>query len=236
MEGKIILITGGTGQIGRVLCKVLLAEGAQVVTHYRTETRREELEEFVGADLAVNLHLSARDPLSPDDVSSWIHETLAVLGRIDGAVHTIGGIHPRQPAHQLAIETWTQSLALNLDSAFFLARALLPHFLERGQGKLVFVSALAGLKGKAQYAAYSAAKGGLIRFAEALAEETKRHNVQVNVVAPGILRTPANLSWGSTEDAQNWVEPERFARTVLFLLSPDGDDITGATLPVTGGM
>jgi len=236
LEGKTILVTGGTGQLGRAVCRELLLHGATVLTHFRREKKRRELLGFVGDLAQRRLQLDAVNPLSPEAAQEWVQSVLSGHDRIHGFVHTLGGIHPKQSVSRLSPEIWRSQFVLNLDSAFYMARALLPHFLQHRSGKLVFVSALGGLHGKAELAAYSAAKSGLIRLAEALAEETRDQNIQVNVVAPGILKTAENLSWGSEADAARWVPPERLAKVIAFLLSPASDDLTGVTIPVPGKM
>lgn len=232
---KVFMITGGTGQFGQVLCRFLLEKGAFIATHYRSPEKKQALLRLIPETLYDNLFLSDEDVTHFEGMTGWFEQVRKRFPAVHGAVHTLGGIHPKQSVAEMTLETWNQSIHLNLTSAFLLARTVLPYFLEKRSGKLIFVSALAGLKGEGRKAAYSVSKSGLIRLAETISAETKRHNVQTNVVLPSILKTPANLRWGKEEEISRWVEPENLAAVIAFLLSKAADAVTGATIPVTGG-
>lgn len=233
LENKIIMVSGGTGELGQFLCKNLLEKGANISSHFRSREKKEKLLAFIPEVYHKKL-LLIEGGFSEENLKNWLNRTIDHFHKIDAAIHTIGGIHPKKAISEMDFTTWKKSIELNLDTSFLFANTVLPVFLKQKKGKLVIISALAGLKGEAQKGAYGAAKAGLIRLAETISEETKNKNIQTNVVLPSILKTPANLSWGTKEDIKKWVDPDDFAKAIIFLLSKAGDSITGATIPITG--
>jgi NAD(P)-dependent dehydrogenase (short-subunit alcohol dehydrogenase family) len=123
---------------------------------------------------------------------------------------------------------------LNLFSAFLTARAVLPGMLERGSGKLVFISSKAGSQPAPNTAAYSVSKGGLELLVRDLAEEVRQRGVNVNAVAASVLDTPANRKANPDADWSAWVQPESIAGVIHFLASDAARDVHGTIVPVFG--
>jgi NAD(P)-dependent dehydrogenase (short-subunit alcohol dehydrogenase family) len=124
--------------------------------------------------------------------------------------------------------------ALNVRTAVLASQAALPHLLARGQGRIVNVGAAAASQAALGMGAYAAAKSGVARLTEAMAEEFKDRGITVNAVLPSILDTAANRAEMPDADPTRWVQPQALARVVLFLLSGDAAPITGALIPVRG--
>jgi|Deesub1362B_J571_1020462.scaffolds.fasta_scaffold00887_6 NAD(P)-dependent dehydrogenase (short-subunit alcohol dehydrogenase family) len=234
LDNKVILISGGTGQLGQPLCRKLLLYGASLSTNYRSEKKKRELEESLLPAERNRLFFFHLDQFTEKTIQQWISVTLEHYGELNGLVHTVGGIHPKVHLWEMDVSTWRQSFELNVDTAFLLAKLALPVFLKQQNGSMVFVSALAGLKGRAQLAAYSAAKGALLRLVESIAAETGMKGIRTNAVVPSILKTSANLSWASEKEQEKWVPPEDLAEVIAFLLSDRSAAIQGAVIPVLG--
>jgi NAD(P)-dependent dehydrogenase (short-subunit alcohol dehydrogenase family) len=149
-------------------------------------------------------------------------------------VNTVGGFEAGQPLHETPLETWERMLDLNARSVFVACQAAIPALLEQGAGKIVNVSARAGLAGMANSAAYSAAKSAVIRLTESMSAELKNEGINVNCVVPGRIDTPRNRQEMPQSDFTRWVKPESLAEVILFLASDAARDIHGAAIPVYG--
>jgi NAD(P)-dependent dehydrogenase (short-subunit alcohol dehydrogenase family) len=154
-------------------------------------------------------------------------------GGLDGLVNVAGGFR-WEKLEDGAIETWDRMFALNVRTAVLASQAALPHLLKRGQGRIVNVGAAAAAQAALGMGAYAAAKSGVARLTEAMAEEFKDRGITVNAVLPSILDTAANRAEMPNADPARWVAPHALARVVLFLLSSDAGPITGALIPVRG--
>ena len=134
-----------------------------------------------------------------------------------------------------ALDTWDRLYAANLRSAVVAARAALPHLRHRGHGaRLVFIGAAAAARAGRGMGAYAASKAGVARLAESLADELKDAGITVNAVLPSVLDTPANRAAMPEADPRRWVTTRQLADVVLFLLSPQAQAVTGASIPVVG--
>jgi len=168
------------------------------------------------------------------EVERVVGSALDRFGAIDVVVHVSGGFKGGISVSETDLETWNFLIHLNLSSAFLVARAVLPAMLARGHGKLIFISSKAGSQPAANEAAYGASKGGLEILVRDLAEETRRHGVNVNAVAPSTIDTPANRKANPQADYRMWVQPESLAGVIHFLASDAARDIHGAIVPVYG--
>lgn len=123
---------------------------------------------------------------------------------------------------------------LNIRTVFIACQAVIPRFIQQHDGKIINVSARAGLVGSANMSAYSAAKSAVIRLTESMAVELKPERITVNCVLPGTIDTPQNRTEMPNADFSRWVLPESIAETILFLVSEAGRDISGAAIPIYG--
>jgi NAD(P)-dependent dehydrogenase (short-subunit alcohol dehydrogenase family) len=132
--------------------------------------------------------------------------------------------------------TWDRLFALNVKTALNASKAALPYLLESGAGRIVNVGAMAALKSGAGMGAYAASKAGVHRLTESMAEELKDRGVTVNAVLPSIIDTPANRAQMPEADFDRWVAPADLAAVILFLASREAKAVTGALMPVVGGV
>ena len=223
MSERVIAVTGGHGVLGRAVVEAALADGLKVaiIDHASGQTAPDGVLELGGVDLT--------DPAS---AAKAIDAVAAHFGRLDALLNIAGGFvwqttEDPEPA-------WARMFALNLTTALNASRAALPHLKRSDEGRIVNVGANGALKAAAGMGAYAAAKSGVHRLTESLAEELKTTSVTVNAVLPSILDTAQNRADMPDADPAKWVRPAELARVMLFLASPDSRAITGALIPVTG--
>jgi NAD(P)-dependent dehydrogenase (short-subunit alcohol dehydrogenase family) len=157
------------------------------------------------------------------------------FGRIDALVNVAGGFL-WEKIESGAPQNWERMFALNLKTTLNASQAALPYLVASGAGRIVNVGALAALKAGAGMGPYAASKSGVHRFTESLAEEFKGRSVTVNAVLPSTIDTPANRTSMPDADFSKWVAPGDLAAVILFLASREAGAVTGALVPVTGGV
>jgi acetoacetyl-CoA reductase/3-oxoacyl-[acyl-carrier protein] reductase len=231
LSGRTALVAGSSGGIGAAAAALLLDAGARVIGADRVAPPADCEWPTVECDL------------STSSGAANLFQRLSADGALpDVLVHCVG-ITRDQVLWKLADEDWAGVLRVNLDSAFYLLRAAVPGMRERGRGSIVIVSSINGERGKRGQANYAASKAGLIGLARTAAREVGRFGIRVNVVAPGLVRTPmtASLSDAAVRTAieeaalGRAAEPEDVAAAILFLASDLARHVTGQVLRVDGG-
>ena len=240
--GKVALITGGGRGIGLATAREFAMRGASIVLVDRAfgaeatalitdVASRGRLAEAASIDLA-----------QPDVAAQALQALIAGLPPIDVLVNNAGWIQVR-PFLEITVAEWQQHLAVNLTGMFVCTQTVLPAMLERRDGRVIMVSSELALTGMAHYAAYCAAKGGVIGLTKALAREVAGAGIRVNCVAPGPTVT-AMLTESTGEyteetrralPAQRFGTPEDIARTIAFLAGAGGDFFVGQVLSPNGG-
>ena len=168
------------------------------------------------------------------EVQKTIEEFLSQFGSLDVLVNIVGGFVGGIPAAELEESRWDFMMNLNLKSVFLCCKTVIPHMTEQGYGKILNVSARAGLKGEAGLSAYCVSKGGVRTLTESLAAEVMDSGINVNAIMPSIMDTPANREAMPDEEHDRWVAPADVAKVVCFLTSDDAAIINGAAIPVYG--
>jgi len=225
------LVAGAAGGIGRATVARLAAEGIRVVGLDRTDEPIDGAEQMLACDLR--------------DGAACAAAVESAIGRLDGLdvlVHA-AGITRDGVLWKLDPEAWHETLQVNLDSAFHLCRAAVPHLRAAGGGSIVLVSSINGERGKFGQTAYAASKAGLHGLGRSLARETGRFGVRVNIVAPGMIRTPMTaalpdeaLVSAAAESCLGRIgEPEDVAAVIAFLAGPESRHVTGQVMRVDGG-
>ncbi len=153
------------------------------------------------------------------------------FGGLDGIVNVAGGF-AWQTVETGDVATWDRMYAMNVRTALCASQAALPHLLRQGRGRIVNVGAQAAGRAGTGMGAYAAAKSGVARLTEAMADEFRERGITVNAVLPGIIDTPANRAAMPDADAGRWVDPAALAGVVLFLLSEASAAVSGALVPV----
>jgi NAD(P)-dependent dehydrogenase (short-subunit alcohol dehydrogenase family) len=215
-EGKVVLVAGGTGGLGRAVTLAFLEEGAKVVATYRKQEELDALKNTAGVN-TTQLDGFAVDVTDEAAVRQLIEKIVGKYRRLDAMVNTVGGYAGGAKLWELDTKVFEQMLALNLRSGYALSRAAARAMLKEGRA-----------------AAYAASKSAAVALLDSLAEDLKGSGVRVNTILPSIIDTEANRKAMPKADFAKWPKPEDIARVILFLCSDDARVIHGAAIPVYG--
>ncbi len=242
LNGKVAIVTGSARGLGAATARRLAQEGARVVvTDINGELARATAEAMRSEGLAA--HCVVGDITRAEDVQRLVDETVAHFGGVHVLVNNAGAPRDRYLV-KMSEEDWDFVITVMLKGAFLAAKAVMPHFIEQGWGRVINISSRAHL-GNPTQANYSAAKAGLIGMAKALAQEEGRYGVTVNCVAPGFMETEMVKTLDTYETIKERAvkaqpikrvgRPEDIADAVAFLASERAGFISGEVLHVTGG-
>lgn len=245
VEGRVALVTGAGRGIGRVTAQLLASRGARVMAAARTEGELRTLAlEYAVADLG-----------TPEGCGRAVEETRNRLGPVEILVcnHGIGSAHERviwEQDHQ----AWRESMRINLDGPFFLSRMVVQDMIQRGYGRLVYVSSTAGLVPEYAGSAYNSSKHGLIGLMRSVAQDAGPHGVTSNAVLPGWVRTSMSELSAEAEAQERGVStdrvwddraasyppgrvatPEEVAEVIAFLASEESSGVSGEAVRVALG-
>lgn len=242
LEGKSAIVTGGSMGIGTAIALVLAREGCNVAINYRrhdTEAKAvvQEIEKMGRKGLAIQADVS-----SFTDAEKMVDTVVAEFGRLDIMVCN-AGINWDGVIWKMTEQQWDTVINVNLKGYFNYNRAAAQVFKDQKSGKIVNISSINGLRGKFAQTNYSASKGGEIAMSKALAKELGKFNVNVNVVAPGMVMTemaksipPEFLDKAVEETVLGRIaSPEDCAEVVAFFCSDRSRHITGEIIKVDGG-
>ncbi len=231
--GKVVLVAGGTGGLGRAASLAFLAEGASVAVTYRNEAEFAALKKAASAN-ATSLEGHLVDVTDESEVGKLVDGILGAHGHLDAMVNTVGGYAGGVKLWELETKTFEQMLALNLRSGYALARAAIVPMLRQKHGAIVNVAAKAAFDHGAGAAAYAASKAAAVAMMDSLAADVKGSGVRVNSILPSIIDTEANRKAMPGADFALWPKPEDIAKVILFLCSEDAKVVHGAAVPVYG--
>jgi NAD(P)-dependent dehydrogenase (short-subunit alcohol dehydrogenase family) len=232
-DGKVALVAGGTGGLGRAVSLAFLEEGATVAVTFRQRQELDALKKQAGAN-AGRLEAFAVDVTDEAAVRQLVEKILAKHGRLDALVNTVGAYAGGVKLWELETKVFEQMLALNVRSGYALSRAAVRAMLKQGRGAIVNVASKAAFDHEAGAAAYAASKAAAVAMLDCLAADVKGSGVRVNSVLPSIIDTEANRKAMSKADFAKWPKPEDIARVILFLCSEEAKVIHGAAIPVYG--
>jgi len=230
-SGKVALVAGGTGGLGRVVSTEFLAEGATVVATYRNQPEFEALRAEAGAN-ASKLEGYAVNVLDAAAVQQLVSGVLARHGRLDAAVNCVGGYAAGSKLWEMKPQVMEQMLALNLQSGFVICQAVVPAMLARGRGAIVNVASRAAIDHAGAAAAYAASKSAAVAMIDSLAADLKGTNIRANSILPSIIDTEENRKEMPKADFSKWPKPQEIARVILFLCSDDAKVMNGAAISV----
>lgn len=227
-SNQVVVVTGAAGSLGSAVANRFFEAGAKLALGYHHMPQDVE----IFNDSARVIHVEV-DLTKPESVAAFVVTVKERFGRIDVLANTVGGFRSAKVANT-SIDEWDLLHNLNARSAFLITQAVLPTMLDQGSGKIIHVAARTGLAGRANQAAYSAAKSSVIRLVESLAAEVRANGINVNCVLPGTIDTRQNREEMPNADFSRWVQPLAIADAILFLASPTARAVNGAALPVYG--
>jgi 3-oxoacyl-[acyl-carrier protein] reductase len=242
-EGKVALVTGASGGIGRAIAVRLAAEGANVVVNYHANA---EAAEKVADDVRAKGSQAAvlqADVANPADVDRLVQAALESFRRIDVLVNN-AGITRDTLIMRMSEDDWDSVLDTNLKSAFLVTKAVLRPMLRQRAGRIVNITSISGVMGNAGQANYSASKAGLMGFTRSTAREVASRNITCNAIAAGVIDTDIwqGVPQAAIDSMLQMIPagrkglPEDIAEAVAFLASDAASYITGQVLNVDGGM
>jgi NAD(P)-dependent dehydrogenase (short-subunit alcohol dehydrogenase family) len=231
---KIVLVTGGTGGLGREVTMAFLEAGAAIVATYQVAEEFAAVvsaAQMIGAAPPAGVRVDVTDALA---VEKLIAEIVAKHGRLDILVNTVGGYAGGTNLWEADPRTYDKMLQLNLKAGFVLARAIVPQMIKQNRGWIVNIASKAAFDHAAGGALYAASKAAALALMDSLAADVKPYNINVNSILPSIIDTAANRKAMPQADYSKWPKPEEIARVILFLCSEEARVIHGAAIPVYG--
>lgn len=232
LRDKIALVTGGTGALGAVIADRLSSEGARVTVTYRVESGLAQ----IPASFRERVTMVKADVTNEREVKALYDAIVSASAHIDIVVNTVGGYMPTKPVTEVTIDEWDLMMNINLKSTFLITREALRRMNRQVYGRIISISAMAGLNPAAGKSAYAISKAGVSLLSDIAAQEAKGGGITVNAIAPSIIATRANIESMPGEDTSKWVTPDQIADIVCYLCSPAAGSITGTTIKAYGGV
>lgn len=225
MSEKVALVTGANGGLGVAVTKALL-EGGYAVVGLAPRIQQSDFNHPKFTALAASLD-------SLDAAQKSVETIIQRFGRIDVLAHLVGGF-AWASISDTDDATFQKMFDLNVNAAFHIVRAILPHMRKLGSGTVIAIGSRAAENPGANVGAYSASKAALVSLIKTVAIENKDAGITANVILPGTMDTPANRKDMPNADTSQWVQPSSVASLIVWLTSDAGKDTTGAAIPVYG--
>lgn len=245
LRGKVAIVTGGNGGLGRGMALGLAAAGANLVIAARDQAKTAETAAELRQLYGVEVLEVQVDVCDESSVHAMVEQTLNAFGRLNILVNN-AGTNIRRPPEELSMDDWRTIMDTNLTSTFLCSQAVYDAMVQGGGGKIINNGSMFSIFGGSHVLAYGASKGGVVQFTKSLAVAWAKDNIQVNAILPGWLYT--TLTNQAIRDLPGlhervlsrspqarWGEPEDLAGVAVFLASKASDFITGVALPVDGG-
>src|ERR1041385_3295554 len=243
LAGRVAVVTGGNGGIGRGIALGLAGAGASVAVLGRNEQKNQqvlsELKAIGVPCTAVKIDVTDRAALEPS-----LRGIESKLGSIDILVNNAGNVSLSGGVLNETAEDWDNVIETQLNAVFLLSKLAAKSMMSRRSGKIINIGSMYSFFGSGLIPSYSAAKGAIVQLTKSMAIEFAPHNIQVNAIAPGWIETdmtapvksmPLNAEILSRTPAGRWGQPEEVAGTAVFLASRASNFVTGTTIPVDGG-
>ena len=227
LDQKVAIITGAKGGLGTFVTAAFLQEGATVAGVSRS---------IQASDFPNPRFVAMPAELTSGDAANRLAGEVAErFQNIDILVHLMGGFAGGKPVHETDDATLDRMLDMNLKSAFYITRAVLPHMRTQGGGRILAIGSRAAVEPSAQAGAYAASKAGLVSLIRTIAAENKDRSISANVILPGTMDTPANRGFDPKADYTKWVQPAQVANLLVCLAGDSASQVSGAVIPIYGG-
>lgn len=235
--GQIAVVTGGVSGIGLGIAERLAAEGATLALWDMDQAA------LAREGTRLDAHTEALDMTDADAVQRAADATAAALGRIDIVIASAGITGPNTTVWEYPLDAWRQVIDVNLNGVYYTNRAVVPHMLRGGYGRIVNIASIAGKEGNPNAAAYSASKAGVIGLTKSLGKELAGTNIRVNCVTPAAAKTPIFAQMTQTQidymlakiPMGRFAEIDEIAALVCWLASQECSFSTGAVFDISGG-
>jgi len=246
LNGKVTIITGASGGIGKSVAQKVLEEGSKVVLVSRNKNKLKKTVEELGKN--DNLIHMAADVSHESEVLSVIEQTLTAFDKIDNLINCAAIINDPTPFHLMTEDQWTNLMNVNLKGTFQPIKAVIPLMIEQKSGNIINISSLLGVRAipKVPFSVYGVTKAGIIMLTKSIAVEYGQYNIRCNCIAPSTIRSPMMEPYLQDENAKRMLEgsfplkrigdPEDVANAILFLASDDSKWITGTVMTLDGGI
>lgn len=243
LEGKVALITGASGGIGRAIAEAYARAGAKVALAARSQVRLQEVQAAIrdAGGEAECFICDLEQEQAPQEVAAAVQ---AAFGRIDILVNC-AGMNRRQPAEEVTPENYDTILAVNMRSVFFLCQAVQPYMKAQGGGKIVNIGSLTVSVALAHVSVYGMTKSALAQLTRTLAVEWAKYNIQVNCLCPGFIQTELTRALWEDPKRNEWImqripadrpgRPHDLVGMAIFMAAPAANYLTGQTIYVDGG-
>ncbi len=232
LKDKVILITGASDGIGKVIAKEYARVGATVILHGRDTSKLEIIyDEIVDAGYPE----PAAVPLNLENACEEQYKSLAKtiaeeFGRLDGIVHNAGIISELTPIEFTQLETWQQIMQVNLNAVFAITQACLPLLKQSEEASIITTSSGVGRTGRAYWGAYAVSKFAIEGFTQVLADELENTHIRVNAINPGAIRTKMRATAYPAEDKNQLKTPLDIAPLYLYLMGKDSQNVNGQSI------
>ncbi|WP_432504251.1 glucose 1-dehydrogenase [Kineococcus arenarius] len=245
VTGRLALVTGSSRGLGRAMAGGLAAAGARVVLHGRDAAQLERARGEIAADTGTAPAVVSFDVTDAQAVAEAVAALVDEHGAPDVLVNN-AGIQRRAPFQEFATADWDDLVAANLSSVFHVSRAVVPHMVARGSGKVVNIASVQSVLARRTIAPYTATKGAVASLTKGMAADLAQHGIQVNAISPGYFATEMNAALVADEQFNAWVEQrtpagrwgrvEELLGTLLYLCSDASSYVSGQNVVVDGGM
>jgi 2-deoxy-D-gluconate 3-dehydrogenase len=245
LEGKVAIVTGGNGGIGKGIARGLAAAGSEIVIAARNQKKTEEAVREIQDAFGVRVQGMQVDIGQDKQIESLTKQVTSDFGKIDILVNNAGVNIRKMPQDYQAAE-WDEILNINLRGAFLFAKAVYPAMKGAGGGKIINIGSMTSILGGAKLAPYGASKGGIVQLTLSLAVAWAADNIQVNAILPGFINSELTLKARKDLPDLNekvltrtpsgrWGEPDDLAGTAVYMASRASEFVTGVAVPVDGG-
>jgi NAD(P)-dependent dehydrogenase (short-subunit alcohol dehydrogenase family) len=252
LDGKVAFLTGGGAGIAKATAQAYVREGAKVALAEIDREAGDQAQREIGDD-ALFIHTDVTDDAA---VARAIQQTVERFGKLNVLFNCAGGsLQEDKPVHEMSLEIWQRTIALNLLHPFLSCRHGIPHIMKAGGGSIINFASHLGMIGS-EKPAYAAAKGGIVSFTKTLAAQYADHGIRANAIAPAIVRTERSIKRWENKDMMlsekptkamrerlakvklypfSTGEPEHIAAIGVFLASDESRMVTGTTIAADGG-
>jgi NAD(P)-dependent dehydrogenase (short-subunit alcohol dehydrogenase family) len=232
LKGKVAVLVGGEGPLGREVSRKFLTEGAKVLIGWYAEQEWEEARGSLSSHKGQFADMQM-DATKEEQVQKLMEKTNETFGSIDILLHMVGMIHIGPMIWETETATWERLMDVNLKSAFLCAKHAIRIMMEKKKGRIVFFPARVAQEPQPRFGAYAVSKSGLIALIHALREELKETHITVNGVMPSIMDTFRTRHMPHPEP-DKWVKPSEVADLLYCLCSDESDALSGSILKVFG--